>query len=214
MIRRTLDPGSAHAFMLVSAGKGVAFQRRRTAGDVSVSTAGPIATPPRWVRLDRAGNIFNAYQSADGVSWTLVGSDSIAMGTQVFVGLAVSSHTTTATATATFDKVVVTPAAPPASCPVSLQSNSMVVGAGTPGTPTAATWYINVTAGACTWTARSDVDWLEVKNPSTGIYVHTTDVSFTGNYAVKVHALTNTGPKRVGHFIINGAVYTVTQVAP
>jgi hypothetical protein len=41
-----------------------------------------------------------------------------------------------------------------------------------------------------------------------------TDVPFTQNYAVKVHALTNTGPRRVGHFIINGVVYTVTQVGP
>ncbi len=212
MIRATLDPGSAHAFMLVSAGKGLAFQRRTAAGGVSTSTAGPLATAPHWVRLDRAGNSFKAYQSPDGATWTLVGTDSIPMGTQVFVGLAVSSHTAAATATATFDQVGLTPAAP--SCPVTLQSQSAVVGAGTPGTPTSATWFINVTAGACTWTARSDVDWLEVKHPSTGVYVHMTDVPFTQNYAVKVHALTNTGPRRVGHFIINGVVYTVTQVGP
>jgi hypothetical protein len=55
------------------------------------------------------------------------------------------------------------------------------------------------------------VDWLEIKNPVTGAYVHTTDVSFTGSADMKVHARTNTGPKRTGHFIINGVVYTVTQ---
>jgi hypothetical protein len=38
-----------------------------------------------------------------------------------------------------------------------------------------------------------------------------TDVSFTGTTDMKVHAVTNTGPKRVGHFVIGGVVYTVTQ---
>ena len=82
---------------------------------------------------------------------------------------------------------------------------------GTPGTATSATWYIHVGADACTWTAKSDADWLEIKNPATGVYVHLTDVPFTGTTDIKVHALTNAGPKRVGHFIINGVVYTVTQ---
>jgi regulation of enolase protein 1 (concanavalin A-like superfamily) len=209
MIRATLDPGSAHAFMLVSAGKGLAFQRRTTDGGISVHTAGPAATAPHWVRLDRAGSTITASESSDGTNWTVVGTDSISMGAPVFVGLAVSSHTASATATATFEHVAVTPAT---SCSVSLQTQSATVGPGTPGTPTSATWYINATAGNCSWTARSDVDWLEVKNPATGIYVHTTDVAFIGNAGVKVHALTNPGPRRVGHFIIGGVIYTVTQV--
>jgi hypothetical protein len=57
------------------------------------------------VKLERLGNTFNAYSSADGVNWTLVGSDSIVMGPNVYVGLAVTSHTTAATATATFEGV-------------------------------------------------------------------------------------------------------------
>ncbi len=212
MIRSTLDPGSAHASMLVSAGKGLAFQRRTAAGAGSVSTAGPLVAAPRWVRLDRAADSLSAYQSADGVTWSLVGTETIPMAAQVFVGLAVSSHTTTAAATATFDNVKITSAAPPSGeCPVTLASQSTLIGPGTPGTATSATWLINVSAGGCTWTARSDVDWLEIKHPVTGVYVHTTDVSFTGTVDMKVHALTNTGAKRTGHFIVNGVVYTVTQ---
>jgi regulation of enolase protein 1 (concanavalin A-like superfamily) len=215
MIRASLDPGSAHAFMLISAGKGLAFQRRASTGGVSVSTAGGVFAAPRWVRLDRLATTISAYQSADGVNWTLVATDTIPLATQVDIGLAVSSHTIAATATAIFDNVTITSAAPPppppSTCSVTLDKQSAYIGAGTPGTPTAATWYINVTAAACDWTARSDVDWLEVKHPSTGVYLHTTDVPFTGTSAVKVHALTNSGAKRVGHFIINGVVYTVTQ---
>ena len=76
MIRQSLDPGSAQAFMLVSYSKGLAFQRRTATGGISTSTTGATgaaAIAPYWVRLDRAGNVISAYQSADGVNWTLRG---------------------------------------------------------------------------------------------------------------------------------------------
>ena len=105
MIRNTLDASSAHAFMLVSAAKGVAFQRRTTAGGTSTSTAGSLSAAPHWVKLTRSGNTFTAYESSDGTTWTLVGSDTITMASTVYVGLAVTSHTTSASATCTFDNV-------------------------------------------------------------------------------------------------------------
>jgi hypothetical protein len=107
MIRETLSAGSAHAFILVSASKGVAFQRRQATGGASVSTAGSLSAAPRWVKLTRAVNTFSAYESADGVTWTLVGTDTIPLGTTVFVGLGVTSHNTAATATCTFDNVTI-----------------------------------------------------------------------------------------------------------
>jgi regulation of enolase protein 1 (concanavalin A-like superfamily) len=106
MIRETLAPGSANALMLVSWSKGLSFQRRQTAGGPTVSTAGALGGAPYWVKLERVGNTFNAYSSPDGATWTLVGSDTVAMGTTVYVGLAVSSHTTSAAAQATFDAVL------------------------------------------------------------------------------------------------------------
>ena len=107
MVRASLTPGSPHAYMLISAGKGGAFQRRRADQDVTVSTSGSLATAPQWVKLQRAGNVLSAYESADGLTWTLVGSDTVAMGPTVYVGLAVTSHSTTAAATCTFDNVTV-----------------------------------------------------------------------------------------------------------
>jgi len=105
MIRETLDAGSTQAFVLVSAAKGVAFQRRETTAAASVSTSGSASAPPRWVRLDRAGNTFTAYESTDGVQWTVVGTDTISMASTVNVGLAVTSHTTSASTTAVIDSV-------------------------------------------------------------------------------------------------------------
>lgn len=107
MIRETLDAGSTHGLMLVSAAKGVAFQRRDVTGSTSVSTAGSLSTAPHWVKLTRSGNTFSAYESADGTTWTLVGTDTIIMASTVYVGLAVTSHSTTASATCTFDNVMI-----------------------------------------------------------------------------------------------------------
>ncbi|HXI29287.1 MAG TPA: hypothetical protein VNG89_12705, partial [Vicinamibacterales bacterium] len=108
MIRSSLAANAAQAFMLVSPGKGLAFQRRLTTGATSVSTSGPLAAAPYWVALERAGSTITAYVSTDGSAWTLVGSDTIAMAADVYVGVAVSSHTTAAAAAATFDGVALT----------------------------------------------------------------------------------------------------------
>ncbi len=107
MIRDSVAPGSAHALMLVSPGKGNAFQRRVTTNGVSTHTAGALATAPYWVRLTRVGDAITASQSANGTTWTVVGSDTIPLSQTVLIGLAVSSHSNTAAATATFDNVVI-----------------------------------------------------------------------------------------------------------
>ena len=109
MIREQLTAGSAHAFMLVSAGKGLAFQRRVTTGGASVSTSGGAGTAPVWVKLERRGNTIAAYRSPDGVAWTLVDTQTFTMPGTVYVGLAVTSHVYGTLAAATFDQVAVTP---------------------------------------------------------------------------------------------------------
>ncbi|MDQ3486151.1 MAG: Ig-like domain-containing protein, partial [Acidobacteriota bacterium] len=108
MIREQLTADSAHALMLVSPSKGLAFQRRTAGGKASSSTSGGSGTAPNWVKLERRGNTITAYRSADGVAWTLVGSDTFTMGANVHVGLAVSSHVSGQLATAVFDSVTVT----------------------------------------------------------------------------------------------------------
>lgn len=105
MIRETLDAGSTQVIVLVSAAKGVAFQRRETTNGASLNTAGSSATAPHWLKLTRSGNTFSAYESPDGTTWTLVGTDTISMATTAYVGLAVTSHSTSSAATCTFDNV-------------------------------------------------------------------------------------------------------------
>ena len=105
MIRASLAANSAHAFMAISAGSGAAFQRRLTTGGSSASSAGPNVKAPYWVKLVRSGKTFSGYVSTDGVTWTLVGSDTITMATTVYLGLAVTSHSYATPCAATLDGV-------------------------------------------------------------------------------------------------------------
>jgi PKD repeat protein len=106
MIRESTAAGSPHAFMLTSVGKGMAFQRRRSAGALSEHTTAVAAGgAPRWVRLRRAGNVITAATSADGLVWNTVGSATFSMPASVLVGLGLTSHTTAASASASFDSV-------------------------------------------------------------------------------------------------------------
>jgi len=210
MLRETLDPGSRHGLMLVSNSKGLAFQRRTATGGISTNTAGGAFAAPRWVRLDRAGTSIVAYQSADGTSWTQVGSDTIPMGAQIYAGIAVSSHTTAALATGTIDSVSVVPAQPPPPPPPSGACSSVTLsrtvyysGAGT------ANWTVTVTAptSTCTWTATIDQAWIRLNGnagPAT--------VSGTGSGTIKVGTVPNTtGAMRFGTLTVAGTNYKVTQ---
>jgi regulation of enolase protein 1 (concanavalin A-like superfamily) len=109
MIRQSLEPGSAQALMLVSPGKGLAFQRRIVRGGLTTNTAGGGGTAPYWVRISRSGSSVTAAKSIDGITWTTVGHDTLSLSGTVYIGLAVSSHDSTSLATATFTNVRVRP---------------------------------------------------------------------------------------------------------
>ncbi len=110
MIRETTAANSAYVFAMVSAAKGLALQYRSATGASAaqvINTAGPVA--PYWLRLVRSGNTFTAFSSADGTTWTQLGTASVTMAATATTGLAVCSHNTAALATATFDNVDVSP---------------------------------------------------------------------------------------------------------
>jgi hypothetical protein len=62
------------------------------------------------VRLVRSGDTLTGYKSADGVTWTQVGSSvTITMASNIYVGLAITAHNSTSAATGVFDNVTVVP---------------------------------------------------------------------------------------------------------
>jgi regulation of enolase protein 1 (concanavalin A-like superfamily) len=116
MIRETLDAGSKHAAIYVTPGKGISFQYRTATNGTSAAATGISGTAPKRIRISRRADTFSGYkQNTDG-TWTLVGSATITMNSTVYIGMAVSSHDNTRTATATFDSVDLTAPDPCLGC--------------------------------------------------------------------------------------------------
>jgi RHS repeat-associated protein len=113
MIRATLNTGDVSAFVGYRAST-IYFIERTTAGASSAYQTGTAGSLPYWVKLVRSGGTFSAYSSTDGSTWVQVGTtQTISMAQNVYVGLAVSSDTTSELSAATIDNVNFTPGATP-----------------------------------------------------------------------------------------------------
>ena len=107
MFRETLAGGSSNTMLEVTPGNGAVMQSRATMAGSSASTHGPIVSAPHWVRVVRAGDLFTGYISPDNATWVRVGSYTVRMAPQLYVGLALTSHASGALATAVFDNVTI-----------------------------------------------------------------------------------------------------------
>ena len=122
MIRETLEPGSKFAAVYITPENGCRFQARVDAdaaatSDTSVVTSEQTAiTAPYWVKLERdlAGN-FRGYYSANGSAWQPMSwnPQNISMSSNVYVGLAMTSHNTAETCETRFSGVKITGTAGP-----------------------------------------------------------------------------------------------------
>ncbi len=108
MVRQSLAGNSQHAMALMTYSNGAGFYRRTTAGANSQNTLAAGQTTPKWVRITREGNTFTGYYSADGVSWNLIGSDTVVMSDPVIIGLGVTSADANQDNTAQFDNFLFT----------------------------------------------------------------------------------------------------------
>jgi hypothetical protein len=109
MIRETLDPDSSHAMMVVTPGSGASFQRRPGTGATSTNTDSAGIVAPYWVKIERSiSGIFTGSISANGTTWTMVGTENIPMGANVYIGLALTSHDAALTCQAVFSNVTTT----------------------------------------------------------------------------------------------------------
>ena len=105
MIRESLAPDSKFAMTVVTPANGTSFQYRTLTGQGCNLAMGPAVAAPYWVRIIRSGNTLTGYASADGSSWTSIGSQTISMNASVYIGLCVTAHNNTKTAGATFTNV-------------------------------------------------------------------------------------------------------------
>jgi hypothetical protein len=129
MIRETLDAGSKFAAVYITptnadgtSTNGCRFQARTetdasATSDTSVATAEQTAIiAPYWVKLERdVGGNFRGYYSANGSTWQSMSwnPQSISMSSNVYVGLALTSHDAALTCQAEFSNVTITGTAGP-----------------------------------------------------------------------------------------------------
>jgi hypothetical protein len=112
MIRESLNPDSAHAFACITPANGVASQYRPSTGGTSGNFNQTGITAPYWVKLERniSGN-FTVSHSANGTTWSPVtgaNAQNIPMSSNVYIGLALTSHDAALTCQAVFSSVTIT----------------------------------------------------------------------------------------------------------
>ena len=112
MFRAGLAADASNVSLLLTPSSGYLFQRRPSAGASTTSSSGGTGAAPGWLRIKRTGALFTAYRSADGMTWTVIGSDSIAMADPIYVGIAAASHSTTVASDVVADNFAVTAVQP------------------------------------------------------------------------------------------------------
>jgi hypothetical protein len=119
MIRESLAPDAKYVALMgrpsesrkgtnpIGVNEGTELKVRDVAGTAPKMIAAQDLKLPNWLRLVRAGSTFTASVSADGVTWTTLGSTTVAMNGQVYIGSFVASAQRGVWATAGFDRVAV-----------------------------------------------------------------------------------------------------------
>ena len=105
MIRRSLHPSAANASILVTPRGGVSFERRLLANTGAIDSDGGTDGAPVWLKLERRGDRISSLRSADGLTWTPVGEDTVPLGEEIYVGLVMASQDSTQMASANFDGI-------------------------------------------------------------------------------------------------------------
>jgi autotransporter-associated beta strand protein len=110
MIRNTTAANSMEAGIWVTPSSGIIFTYRKTTGGTTSTSSSTGKTAPYWVKITRTGNSFAGYYSANGTSWTQLGStQTISMGTSATIGLGDTSNVAGTLCTSKIDNVTATP---------------------------------------------------------------------------------------------------------
>jgi outer membrane protein assembly factor BamB len=118
MFRQTTDPAAPFYAVYITPGSGITVQYRVTQGAYTGQAATLTGSVPQWFEINRSGNVFTAYTSPDGTTWTLIPNSTKTIGISggFLLGMAVTSHQVATLGSATFASVSLTTPAPP-TCP-------------------------------------------------------------------------------------------------
>ena len=147
MFRESLDSNASNAFVAILPGYNHSiFQSRSSAGgSTASSTVGYIAAP-YWLKLQRTGNVFTPYQSADGITWTQTAAPvTLSLPTTCYVGFAATAHNNALITGAQFDDISLSNQGPPAPAGLSATAgNAQIV----------LNWTWNPASGATSYTVQ------------------------------------------------------------
>ncbi|MCB1120196.1 MAG: DUF1349 domain-containing protein [Verrucomicrobiae bacterium] len=105
MFREFENETARHAFLTVSAGKGVALERRLEPDTGTIRSAKGNVSAPIWLRLIKEGTYLQAYYSEDGDNWNFLAEDLINFPETICIGLAVAASSSEDTVTADFGEL-------------------------------------------------------------------------------------------------------------
>ncbi len=185
MCRASTATNAPYAMSFYKGDRNHGFQARLTAGaDPYDSVDTTPRTMPDYLRLTRIGDLFSAYCSADGVTWTPRGTPQTVttMGASPLVGLALTSAVTATASTAVFDNANFY-------LPTNIGPN---VNAGAPLTGSGP-WNIDATVAddarpvpaslTPLWLPEGDVTFASATSVDTGV-----TFAATGNYRLRLTA--------------------------
>ncbi len=110
MIRNTLADNAQYTAMTATGTGAYRWTRRTVAGAKStVSNHGNGTLPNLWVRVTRVGNVFTSFTSSNGTTWTDIGSVTMTLNQNCFIGLTVASGAKNSLNTSRFVNLSVTP---------------------------------------------------------------------------------------------------------
>ncbi len=107
MLRQSTAENAAHVLLDITPGGTVEFMKRASSGASTTLVTYGSQVAPAWLRLSRTGSTVTAAVSANGSTWTTLGSTSVTIPASASVGLAVTSHDVNTLNTSTFDNVSV-----------------------------------------------------------------------------------------------------------
>ena len=114
MVRATLNANAVNCLLAITPANGVTFQSRTTAGGTTSFVQATGIAAPYWLKITRVGNVFTAYRSADGTTWAQHGTATLPnMPATAYFGLALTSHTNSASAGASFSGIAFVDPPPP-----------------------------------------------------------------------------------------------------
>jgi regulation of enolase protein 1 (concanavalin A-like superfamily) len=95
MMRESLDVNAKNIFWAVTPSNGVIVQKRIATGGATTSYYDSVTKAPVWLKIERMGNMFVALKSADGVTWSVYGTETVPMAASIYAGALLCSPSTT-----------------------------------------------------------------------------------------------------------------------